>query len=209
MTSRKLAPLFALLIALLLAPAARAADLPPGSKWLERTITTPDGTQLHADILRPANLPDTARTPVILSIGPYFSHAGQTGALGGVEGTDYDPAGPPKGPSDRFTDLVVGGRLMQKGYTFVMVDLRGFGGSTGCLDWAGPGEQQDVVTAVQWAASQSWSTGKVGMYGKSYDGLTGLIGAARQPRGLKAVVSHEPVYDLYRYLYSNGVRYAN
>ena len=27
---------------------------------------------------------------------------------------------------------------MQRGYTFVMVDLRGFGGSTGCLDWGGP-----------------------------------------------------------------------
>ena len=41
---------------------------------------------------------------------------------------------------------------MERGYTFVMVDLRGFGGSTGCLDWGGPGEQSDVVNAVQWAA---------------------------------------------------------
>ena len=63
---------------------------------------------------------------------------------------------------------------MERGYTYVMVDLRGFGGSDGCLDWAGPGEQSDVVNAVQWAASQPWSTGKVGMYGKSYDGVTGL-----------------------------------
>ena len=44
---------------------------------------------------------------------------------------------------------------MERGYTFVMVDLRGFGGSSGCLDWAGPGEQSDVVNAVKWAASQS------------------------------------------------------
>ena len=42
---------------------------------------------------------------------------------------------------------------MKQGYTFVMVDLRGFGGSTGCLDWGGPGEQSDVVNAVKWAAS--------------------------------------------------------
>ena len=73
---------------------------------------------------------------------------------------------------------------MERGYTFVMVDLRGFGGSSGCLDWAGPGEQADVVNAVKWAASQSWSSGKVGMYGKSYDGVTGLIGANPQPAGL-------------------------
>ncbi len=98
---------------------------------------------------------------------------------------------------------------MQRGYTYVMVDLRGFGGSNGCLDWAGPGEQADVKAAVEWAARQPWSTGKVGMYGKSYDGVTGLIGEAQQPQGLGAVVSQEPVYDLYRYLYTNGVRYEN
>ena len=98
---------------------------------------------------------------------------------------------------------------MERGYTFVMVDLRGFGGSSGCLDWGGPGEQADVVNAVEWAARQSWSTGKVGMYGKSYDGVTGLIGVNKAPQGLEAVVSQEPVYDLYRYLYGDGMRRAN
>jgi predicted acyl esterase len=39
------------------------------------------------------------------------------------------------------------------------------------------------------------------MYGKSYDGVTGLVGAVEQPNGLAAGVSQEPVYDLYRYLY--------
>ncbi|MEO8690167.1 MAG: CocE/NonD family hydrolase, partial [Solirubrobacteraceae bacterium] len=65
------------------------------------------------------------------------------------------------------------------------------------------------MAAVQWAAAQLWSTGKVGMYGKSYDGVTGLIGVDRQPAGLKAVVSQEPVYDLYRYLYGDGIRRTN
>ena len=41
------------------------------------------------------------------------------------------------------------------------------------------------------------------MYGKSYDGVTGLIGVDQQPAGLDAVVSQEPVYDLYRYLYGD------
>ena len=65
----------------------------------------------------------------------------------------------------------------------MMVDLRGFGGSNGCLDWSGPGEQADVVNAVKWAASRPWSTGRVGMYGKSYDALTGLIGVDKLPAG--------------------------
>ena len=154
------------IVLLLAVPAtAAAADLPPGSKWTEATIPSTDGVQLHADILRPAQA--TGPTPVILAIGPYFSHAGQTGAVGPVQGTSYDPVGPSTGPSDRFHDLINGGKLMERGYKFVMVDLRGFGGSTGCLDWGGPGEQADVVKAVEWAASQPWSTGSVGMYGKS------------------------------------------
>jgi predicted acyl esterase len=201
---------FAAVIAALFAPSAMAADVPEGATWTEATIPSTDGVELHADILRPTSAAESgAKTPVILSIGPYFNHSGQTGPAGPVEGTSYDPVGPSTGPSDRFLDFVEGAHLMERGYTFVMVDLRGFGGSTGCLDWGGPGEQSDVVNAVEWAASQDWSTGKVGMYGKSYDGVTGLIGVDRQPEGLAAVVSQEPVYDLYRSLYGDGMRREN
>jgi uncharacterized protein len=184
----------------------------PDADWTEASIPSPSSAGnavLHADILRPKGLTDADKTPVILSIGPYFNHSGQTGPVGPVEGTSYDPLGPNEGPSERFQDFVEGSGLLKKGYTFVMVDLRGFGGSTGCLDWSGPGEQADVVNAVKWAASQPWSTGHVGMYGKSYDGLTGLIGVDKRPPGLDAVVSQEPVYDDYRYLYGDGMRRLN
>src|SRR4051794_10880107 len=201
--------LLALAAAALLLPATAHADAPPpGAKWNQATIAEADGTKLHADVLRPAGLPADAKTPVILSIGPYFNHSGQTGPAGPVEGTPYTPTGE-AGPSARFYDFINGARLMERGYTWVQVDLRGFGGSSGCLDWGGPGEQADVKAAVEWAARQPWSTGKVGMYGKSYDGVTGVIGIAQQPQGLAAVVSQEPVYDLYRYLYTNRVRFEN
>jgi predicted acyl esterase len=198
----------ALALCALAAPAAFADPPPPGSKWTQATIAEPDGTQLHADVLRPANLPDAAKTPVILTIGPYFNHSGQTGPAGPVENTPFDPV-TASGPSARFYDYINGAHVFDHGYTWVQVDLRGFGGSSGCLDWGGPGEQADVKAAVEWAAQQPWSTGKVGMYGKSYDGVTGLIGVISQPKGLAAVVSQEPVYDLYRYLYMNRVRFAN
>lgn len=202
-----------ILSALAFAPAASAANpwyVDAGATWTQSFISESDGTTLHADVLRPAQLPANAKTPVVLSIGPYFNHSGQTGPAGPVEGTSYDPVGANgPAPSDRFADFVNGAQLMKRGYTYVMVDLRGFGGSNGCLDWVGPGEQADVKAAVQWAAAQSWSTGKVGMYGKSYDAVTGVIGEANRPAGLKAIVSQEPVYDLYRYLYTNGVRYEN
>ncbi|MEW9554872.1 CocE/NonD family hydrolase [Nonomuraea sp. NPDC050783] len=169
--------------------------VPVGAAWTEAYFPSSDGSgvELHADVLRPAHLPAGAKTPVIVSVGPYFSHVGQT-----------EPEGWERtGPSARFQDFVDGARLMARGYTYVMVDLRGFGGSTGCLDWLGRGEQADVKAAVEWAAGQPWSTGKVGMYGKSYDAMTGLAGNNLRPAGLKAVVAQEPVWDLYNYMFSN------
>src|SRR3954447_13443496 len=203
------AAILALLALAAIPAAASAADVPPNATWTEASIPSTDGVSLHADILRPKGLKDTDKTPVILSIGPYFNHSGQTGPAGPVENSSYDPIGPSTGPSDRFLDFVTGAKLLERGYTYVRVDLRGFGGSTGCLDWAGPGEQSDVVEAVKWAAKQSWSTGNVGMYGKSYDAVTGLVGVDKQPPGLKAVVAQEPVYDVYRYLYNDGMRRLN
>src|ERR1044071_4965200 len=181
----------------------------PDADWSEAWIPSSDGVTLHADVLRPKGATDATKTPVILSIAPYFNHSGQTGPAGPAEETQYDPVRPNAGPSERFQDFVEGSGLLKKGYSFVMVDLRGFGGSNGCLDWSGPGEQADVVNAVKWAGSRPWSTGKVGMYGKSYDALTGLIGVDERPPGLAAVVAQEPVYDDYRYLYGDGMRRLN
>jgi predicted acyl esterase len=66
-------------------------------------------------------------------------------------------------------------------------------------------EQADVKAAIDWAASQPWSTGAVGMYGKSYDAITGLIGNVLDQDALKAVVAQEPIWDMYRQVRSNGV----
>ncbi|WP_320772779.1 CocE/NonD family hydrolase [Streptomyces sp. CRN 30] len=175
--------------------------VPEGSVWTQHYFPSADdsGTELHADVLLPENLPKKKKVPVILSIGPYFAHAGQTGPEGWTH----------TGPSARFNDFIEGADLFDNGYAFVMVDLRGFGGSTGCLDWAGPGEQADVEAAVDWASKQPWSTGAVGMYGKSYDAVTGLIGNNLDQRALKAVVAQEPVWDMYQYIYSNGVPRPN
>jgi predicted acyl esterase len=180
-----------------------------GASYTQAYIPSSGGVMLHADILRPADLAPGAKTPVILSIGPYFNHSGQTSVAGGYDAVGGGPNATFAQPSNRFQDFVDGTQLIKQGYTYMMVDLRGEGGSTGCWDWFGPGEQADVKSAVEWAASQPWSTGSVGMYGKSYDAGTGVIGEAVQPAGLKAIVAQEPVYDGYTYLYTNGVRFTN
>jgi predicted acyl esterase len=174
----------------LLTPAAAQAVVPTDAVWTQDTVTSLDGTRLHADIFRDKNVAADARLPVILTVSPYtIPESG--------------------GPSTRFNDFVNTSKVLKKGYRYVMVTMRSFGLSEGCSDWGGPGEQADVVAAVQWAARQPWSTGKVGLFGKSYDAWTGLMGIANRAPGLSAVVSMEPVYDGYRYLYSNGVRFVN
>ena len=162
--------------------------------WAEEWIATLDGEELHADVVRPEGV--EGRTPVIAIVSPYLGHAGDDG------NASTDP-----GSSSRFHDLFEGADVFARGYSVVMVDLRGSGGSSGCLDILGPGEQTDVKAAVEWAASQPWSNGRVGMYGKSYDGTTGVVGAALRPKGLEAVVAQQVVGDRYRGSYSGGVRY--
>ena len=160
-----------------------------------------DGVQqLHAEVFRPKGLPLTANpTPVIMVVSPYTNRNGST--------TDVDPLG--TGPNPRFYDFLDLSGALTKGYTFVYVDLPGFGASMGCNDWGGAREQGAVNAAVEWAAEQPWSTGKVALLGKSYDGWTGLMGVAQQPKGLAAVVSLEPVYSGYRYVYMDGVHRSN
>ena len=177
-----------LAVAVLSTSPAQAAPAPAGSTWRELYITTPDGESLHTDVLRPAGLTDADKTPVILVVSPYI--------------------GTTSGPSDRFFDFFNGAKVFERGYSVVMVSLRGTGGSSGCLDILGPGEQTDVATAVRWAATQPWSTGAVGMYGKSYDANTGVMGAALQPVGLKAVVAQAIAPDRYRGSYNDRVRLA-
>ncbi|GAB3451918.1 CocE/NonD family hydrolase [Actinophytocola sediminis] len=171
--------------------------VPEGASWTQHYFPSSDGSdvELHADVLLPEGLPAGEQVPVILSAGAYFGHSGQSTL------EDWKHAG----PSDRFTDFIEGTDLFDRGYAFVMVDLRGFGGSTGCLDAAGPGDQADVKAAIDWAASQPWSTGSVGMYGKSFDAITGLIGNNLDQDALKAVVAQEPVWDYYRNMRSNDV----
>ncbi len=188
---RRLPWLLALLLLVgVLAPAGSAAPAPNGSTWTETWLDTPDGERLHVDVMRPTGV--TGRTPVILVVSPY---------LGMTSATEQP------GPSNRFFDFFEGARVFARGYSVVMVSLRGTGGSSGCLDILGPGEQSDVVTAVRWAASQPWSSGKVGMYGKSYDANTGMVGAALRPKGLAAVVAQQVVPDRYRGSYNDRVRF--
>ncbi|MFE3758455.1 CocE/NonD family hydrolase [Nocardia tengchongensis] len=178
-----------LVVGAVVAPGQAVGD--PGYQWREEFITSPDGTRLHADVLRPTGLADDVRTPVIMTVSPYRAHL--------MRLSEPRLSG---GPSTAELPVPM---LLEAGYTYVIVDLRGFGGSNGCPDFGGPGERSDVKAAVEWAAGQSWSTGRVGLTGLSYEGWTGLMGLAEQPAGLAAVAAFEPVADPNAYLYMQGI----
>ena len=187
----------ALGVAGLLVPAS-AAPVPDGATWTEMTFPSADGTVLHADVLLPSSR--RGRVPVILSAGPYFAHA-QPAALAPPEPTA-------SGPRARFNDLVRDGRVFERGYALVPGDTRGYGESGGCTDMGGPLEQADVKAAVEWAAAQPWSTGKVGLWGKSYDAWTEVMALATRPKGLAAVVVQSPLDSGYKAVFDSGVRYG-
>ncbi len=120
--------------------------VPEGAVWTQHYFPSSDGVELHADVLLPEGLAEGQKVPVVLSMSAYFGHSGQLA----VEGFAHT------GPSDRFGDLVRDGGLLERGYALVMVDARGFGGSTGCLDvLGGPSDQADVGAAIDWAAARS------------------------------------------------------
>jgi predicted acyl esterase len=185
-----IASTLAVAASLLLATGAAAA--PPGSRYSSQYIRSADGTPLFTQVFRPTSVPPDAKTPVILIVGPYF-------------GDDaYEPNGYMTSP---YYDSLFDAAL-RRGYTLVQVTLRGFGGSGGCSDLSGPGEQSDVVAAVQWAASQPWSSGRVGMYGLSTDAVSEIMALASKPRGLAATVIAAGGVSAYRVFFMNGNRYT-
>ncbi|KAI2900843.1 hypothetical protein CBS63078_5291 [Aspergillus niger] len=77
-------------------------------------------------------------------------------------------------------------------------DERGIGQSPGLLDTMSQGTSDAFFDVVEWAAVQKWSTGKVGLLGISYYAGTQWRVAARNPKGLAAIIPWEGMSDYYR-----------
>lgn len=96
--------------------------------------------------------------------------------------------------------------FLKDGYAHVNTDVRGSGMSGGALCLLCDREQADVYDVVEWVAAQPWSNGKVALQGYSYSAVTALLGAAKQPPHLSAVVVGHPPTDPYAdVVYQNGL----
>ena len=100
------APLLSVLAVAVLAsrPPRRPTRRRPARRGRRPRSPSPTAPSSTPTCCGPSNLPADAKTPVIVSVGPYFNHSGQTGPLGPVEGTPYDPIGT-AGPSDALLRL--------------------------------------------------------------------------------------------------------
>ena len=169
---------------------------------VEETLSLPmaDGTEVYIEVTRPADdagQPLDGQWPVILEASPYH------GTLADREGRRILPD-----PRDEDgTSLGLTGYFVPKGYAVVMMDLRGTGKSDGCLDHLGAKDAQDLKDVVEWAASQPWSNGRVGMTGHSYVGSTPSLAAAMQPEGLATIVPSAGMATMYDHQFQAGVPY--
>ncbi len=95
--------------------------------------------------------------------------------------------------------------LAGNGYDVVVADMVGTGASTGSkMDWVEPGEGREAAQIVEWIADRDWCSGRVGMFGKSYGGITTLRGAVERPEALEAIVPIHAPYSGYQDTYVGG-----
>ncbi|HEX4364606.1 MAG TPA: CocE/NonD family hydrolase [Solirubrobacteraceae bacterium] len=163
---------------------------------VQRTVhelTVADGTRLHLEIVKPEGATNLG---VILEASPYH-------------GTLYDRTGgrmiPLPGKDGK--PLGLSGFFPQRGYAVVFMDLRGTGLSSGCLNTLGPKDESDLRDTIEWAASQPWSNGRVGMIGHSYVGSTPLAATVLKPKGLVTIVPSAGLSSVYDHQWQDGVPY--
>ncbi|GFE68581.1 CocE/NonD family hydrolase [Chroococcus sp. FPU101] len=91
-----------------------------------------------------------------------------------------------------------------QGYIVVIQDVRGRGTSEGefkLFEY----EIEDGLDTINWVSQLAGTTGKVGMYGFSYQGMTQLYTAIHQHPALKTICPSMIAYDLYSdWGYENG-----
>ncbi len=170
-------------------------------------INMDDGVVMRADVFRPIGNMGNGKFPVIISYGPYAK------GLSFQEGyksqwTRLEKAVPDmlKDSSNQYQnwELVDPERWVPDGYAVVRVDSRGAGRSPGVIDSWSAREAQDFYHCIEWAGTQPWSNGKVGINGISYYAMNQWQVGALQPPHLAAMCIWEGASDYYRDLSRHG-----
>lgn len=158
-------------------------------EWVKSSqyVTMPDETKIAVDIFRPSigGVPVGEKLPVL------WTHARYHRSFEGRTMLEADPWLK---------------ELLFHGYVIAVADARGSGASFGSrYGEFMEQEARDAYTITEWLASQPWSSGSVGMYGKSYLGISQLFAASEHPPSLKAIFPQMTMFDSYGFLYDGGV----
>ncbi|MFG2773996.1 Xaa-Pro dipeptidyl-peptidase [Streptomyces sp. NPDC048350] len=174
--------------------------------------------RVAADIVRPRETAANGRKiPVIMDASPYYACCGRGNES---QRKTYDSAGNPV----QFP-LFYDNYFVPRGYAFVAVDLAGTSRSDGCDDVGGRSDVRSAKAVVDWlngrargyttrtgserARATSWTTGKVGMIGKSWDGTIANGVAATGVEGLETIVPIGAISSWYDYFHSQGAPLYN
>jgi uncharacterized protein len=161
-------------------------------------ILMDDGLALRADVFRPEG---AGRYPVIMTHGPYAKWlAFQDGFARQWANLETEHPDALAGSSNLYQnwETVDPEKWVPDGYVIIRVDSRGAGRSPGYLDIFSARETRDYYQCIEWAASQPWSSGKVGLLGVSYYAMNQWQVAALQPPHLTAICPWEGGSDFYR-----------
>ncbi len=165
--------------------------------WHQR-ITMSDRLVLRADVYRPI---EDVPCPVILTYGIY------------AKGLSYQEGYPLQwnkmvedypeileGSSNKYQNWETTDpeRWVPHGYAIVRVDSRGAGWSPGIMDPGCAKEIDDLYECIEWAGTQAWSNGRVGMLGISYYASNQWRVAGQHPLHLAAIIPWEGQNDRYR-----------
>lgn len=93
--------------------------------------------------------------------------------------------------SDSYEDRAV--YFAKNGYVYALIDVRGRGNSEGKFE-PFVNEARDGHDAVEWLATQSWSNGKIAMWGGSYAGFDQWTTLKEAPPHLATIVPAAAAY---------------
>jgi X-Pro dipeptidyl-peptidase len=201
--------------------------------WVETEFDSDgDGKRdrVFVDVTRPRQTEtEGLKVPVIYESSPYF--AGTSNDRSRLWNVQHElGAEPPKRESqpgaafraerERVSNSHVD-TWVPRGFAVVHSDAPGTGLSTGCptvgadpevlapkavIDWLnGRAKGYTTVDGTTEVSATSWSTGKVGMTGTSYNGTLPVAAATTGVDGLAAIIPIAPNTSYYHYYRSNGL----
>lgn len=163
--------------------------------------------RIAVDFIRPKETEHGLTVPVIMDASPYYERLGRGNEH---EIKKYDKSG----KIIKFP-LFYDNYFVPRGYAVVQPDLIGTNYSDGCPTIGGKEDIEGIKAVIDWLNGRArawdkngnekkatWTNGKVGMIGKSYDGALADGVASTGVDGLMTVVSIGGVtnwYDWFRY----------